>query len=106
MIGERDILLSYFPIEAVSRTIDRAACILHDITDRKRAEEALSTMGRRLIEAQENERAWIARELHDDFNQRIALISVNLDSLESFSGSEAEVKSYTASMVRSHLAPD
>jgi PAS domain S-box-containing protein len=94
-IGERDLLLSYFPIEAMSGTIDRVACILHDITDRKRAEEALSTMSRRLIEAQEMERAWIARELHDDFNQRIALMSINLDSLEGFSGSEAEVKSYT-----------
>jgi PAS domain S-box-containing protein len=94
-VGERDLLLSYFPIEAVNGTIDRAACILHDITDRKLAEEALSTMGRRLIEAQEKERAWIARELHDDFNQKIALISVNLDSLESFSGSEAGAKSHT-----------
>jgi PAS domain S-box-containing protein len=40
-LGERDISLSYFPIEHVNGTIDRAACILHDITERKRAEEAL-----------------------------------------------------------------
>src|SRR5262249_25436480 len=39
-IGERDLLLSYFPIEGVS-AIDRVACILHDITDRKQAEEAV-----------------------------------------------------------------
>ena len=79
----------------MSGAVDRVACILHDITDRNQKEEALSSMGRRLIETQENERAWIARELHDDFNQRIALISANLDSLEGFSGSEAKVKSYT-----------
>ena len=36
-VGERYLLLSYYPIEAVNGTIDRAACILHDITDRKRA---------------------------------------------------------------------
>jgi len=39
-------------------------------------------MSRRLIEAQESERAWIARELHDDINQRIALLAVNLDCLK------------------------
>src|SRR5439155_4355433 len=46
-----------------------------DITDRKLAEEALATVGRRLIVAHEEERTWIARELHDDIAQRIALVS-------------------------------
>src|SRR4029077_17829055 len=41
-----------------------------DITDRKLAEEALSGVSRRLIEAQEQERAWIARELHDDIDRK------------------------------------
>jgi PAS domain S-box-containing protein len=50
-----------------------------DVTDRKLAEEALASVGRRLIEAQEEERKWIARELHDDIGQRIALVSVELD---------------------------
>ena len=49
-----------------------------DITDRKLAEEALASVGRRLIEAHEEERKWIARELHDDIVQRIALLSVEL----------------------------
>lgn len=53
------------------------SCI--DITDRKLAEEALSDIGRRLIEVQEQERAWIARELHDDINQRIALLAIELE---------------------------
>lgn len=34
-----------------------------------------------LIDAHEEERIWIAREPHDDFNQRIALLAVNLDRL-------------------------
>ena len=39
-LGERDILASHFPIEG-SHGVDRAACVLQDITERKRAEEAL-----------------------------------------------------------------
>jgi signal transduction histidine kinase len=50
-----------------------------DITQRKLAEEALSSVGRRLIEAQEQERTWIARELRDDVNQRMALLAIELD---------------------------
>jgi PAS domain S-box-containing protein len=47
-VGERDMLLSYFPIEDVNGTIDRAACIAQDITERKRAEEALHDLNRAL----------------------------------------------------------
>jgi PAS domain S-box-containing protein len=50
-----------------------------DITDRKLAEEALANVGSRLIAAHEEERTWIARELHDDIVQRIALV---IDELE------------------------
>jgi signal transduction histidine kinase len=55
--------------------------MVHDITVRKRIEEALSAMNRRLIEAQEEERAWIARELHDDIVQRMAFLTMNLGLL-------------------------
>jgi PAS domain S-box-containing protein len=74
-VGERDLLVSYFPIEAEDGTIDRAACILHDITDRKSAE-------RKVIEAQEQERSRIARELHDDINQRLAMLAIQLERLQ------------------------
>jgi PAS domain S-box-containing protein len=53
------------------------SCI--DITDRKLAEEAMADMGRRLIEAHEEERTRIARELHDDINQRLALAVIELE---------------------------
>jgi len=42
---------------------------------RRMAEEAMSTVDRKLIEVEERERAWIARELHDDFSQRMAIVS-------------------------------
>jgi len=53
-----------------------------DITEHKLAEEALSSISRKLIEAQEQERTYVARELHDDVNQRIALLAVNLARLK------------------------
>jgi PAS domain S-box-containing protein len=55
------------------------SCI--DVSDRKLAEDALSGVNRKLIEAQERERARIARELHDDVGQRLALLTVELEQL-------------------------
>ena len=52
-----------------------------DITQRKLSEAALANVSRRLIEAQEQERTRIARELHDDFAQRLALLAVELEQL-------------------------
>jgi PAS domain S-box-containing protein len=54
---------------------------LHDITEQKRTEEALSTLGSRLIQAQEHERTRIARELHDDIGQRLAMLVIELEQL-------------------------
>jgi formate hydrogenlyase transcriptional activator len=39
-LGERDLRMSYFPIEGLAG-IDRIACILQDITEQKQAEKAL-----------------------------------------------------------------
>lgn len=52
-----------------------------DISDRKKAAEALSSVNQRLIEAQEQERRRIARELHDDINQRLGLVAIDLQNM-------------------------
>jgi PAS domain S-box-containing protein len=52
-----------------------------DVTERREAEAVLSTLSRRLIEAQELERTRLARELHDDINQRMALLMLSLETV-------------------------
>lgn len=52
-----------------------------DITRARQTEETLRDLGGRLITAQEEERSRVARELHDDLNQRMALLSVELEQL-------------------------
>jgi signal transduction histidine kinase len=60
---------------------DELIGVMMDITDRKTTERSLIEMTGRLIRAQEEERCRIARELHDDFNQRLALLSIGLERL-------------------------
>ncbi len=55
-----------------------ALSVIADITERKEAEEAMAGISGKLIEAQETERSRIARELHDDINQRLALVAISL----------------------------
>ena len=65
------------------------SCI--DVTERKMAEEALASLSGRLIDAQEEERKRIAREIHDDYNQRLAVLAMDLEELaEQIGDSPAE----------------
>jgi PAS domain S-box-containing protein len=50
-----------------------------DITTRKQAEEAAHNLSGRLIQAQEEEQMRLARDLHDDLSQSLALLSVELE---------------------------
>jgi PAS domain S-box-containing protein len=92
--GEKRVVLV-----SAGSVVDAEGNLLHstnvhvDITERKRAEEALSTVNQRLIEAQEEERTRLARELHDDINQRLALLGLKLQTVqESVPDSVAEIR--------------
>ncbi|WP_254062545.1 PAS domain S-box protein [Acidobacterium sp. S8] len=50
-----------------------------DVTDQKHAQQALEKISGQLIEAQEKERARIARDLHDDICQRLAVLSMEIE---------------------------
>ena len=63
----------------LSRELKASEGALRDSEQRMtRAAEAARELGGRLINAQEDERRRIARDLHDDFSQRLSLLSVEL----------------------------
>src|SRR3989442_3833456 len=53
-----------------------------DITDRKRAEEDLRELYRRLLAVQDEERCRIARELHDGTRQNLVALQMNLARIQ------------------------
>ena len=71
-------------------------CTWRDITERRRAQVAiqrkqrelersqqeLEALAARLLTVQEDERRRISRELHDDVNQRLALLTFEIETLE------------------------
>src|SRR5579884_2668181 len=60
---------------------DRGVVFVVDLTERKRTEQTLRELSGRLFQAQERERTTIARELHDDIGQRVALLCIELEQL-------------------------
>jgi PAS domain S-box-containing protein len=64
-----------------------------NVTERKLAEAALASVSRRLIEAQEQERSRIARELHDDVGQRLAVLAIKLAQLQQSPPNSSELTS-------------
>ena len=67
---------------------------LRDITEHKKAEEALRQLSSQLLRAQDDERRRIARELHDSTGQYLAALAMNLSWMNQSSGaSDAKVRS-------------
>ena len=75
------------PVEVRSRAIYENGVmvgvqgIARDITERKLAQDALQMFSRQLIEAQEDERRRISRELHDQIGQILTAIKMNLHTV-------------------------
>jgi len=76
------------PVEVSSRAIYEHGVLVgvqgmaRDITERKLAQDALQMFSRQLIEAQEDERRRIARELHDQIGQVLTAIKMNLHTVQ------------------------
>jgi signal transduction histidine kinase len=59
-----------------SRRPQRLLAVSMDVSERRRAEDAVRELGARLFAAQEEERARLARALHDDVTQRLAFLAI------------------------------
>jgi PAS domain S-box-containing protein len=75
------VRMAAIPVYKDNGEFDGALAMVSDITERKRTEDALSAVSQRLIQAQEQERTRIARELHDDIGQRLAMLAMQLQEL-------------------------
>jgi PAS domain S-box-containing protein len=80
---------SEFMVEVMSailrgpgRDLQGYLCLTRDITETRRVEAALRNLSGRLINAHEEERARLARELHDDVTQRLARLAIDAGRVE------------------------
>lgn len=92
--SELPLEIGLSPIETTSGTMVLASVV--DITERKQAEEALhqkqlelqqsqaqlEDLASKLLTAQDSERQRIARDLHDDFSQRLVALTLDLAALD------------------------
>ena len=79
---DRSVLWGRLSVSLVNdRSSPMVLALVEDITEKRTQQEAVSDLSRKLIIAQEQERARIARELHDDITQRLALLAIEIDQI-------------------------
>lgn len=71
----------HFEARIVPADSERVLSIVRDVTIAKRAVELNRVLAGRVIVSQEAERQRIARELHDDLGQKIALLNIDVGQL-------------------------
>lgn len=96
--GERKTIQnSAAPVRNAEGEIVGAVIVNEEVTERVRAEEALHEsavrlqhLSRRLLAVQEEERRHLSRELHDEFGQLLATITLHLQAAKTATGEAAE----------------
>jgi PAS domain S-box-containing protein len=67
-----------------------SACL--DVTQERADQDALRSLTRRVVEAEENERRRIAQELHDRVGQNLSALNINLDIVQAGLEGKAELR--------------
>jgi PAS domain S-box-containing protein len=88
--GERiPVEVTRFPVSSGEE--EMSGIIARDIRIRKGNEARLHSLAAQLLTAQEDERSRIARELHDDFTQKLAVLGIEVGALRKYAaGPEGE----------------
>ncbi|MFZ0135229.1 MAG: PAS domain S-box protein [Desulfobacterales bacterium] len=69
------------PIKSQDGQVVAAIEMIEDVTDRRHTEERIKNLSRRLLNAQEDERRMISRELHDSVAQELSIVKMALANL-------------------------
>lgn len=69
-----------------------------EVTERRAGEQRIKNLLRQLVNAQEEERRRIARELHDTLGQELAALHMSIELLKSSAGGDATVHEHIARM--------
>jgi signal transduction histidine kinase len=72
------------------------AQVLGNQAELRRSYDRIRDLGSRLLSAQETERSRIARELHDDISQQMALLEIDLEQLDRIVQGQAEALTHEA----------
>jgi signal transduction histidine kinase len=107
----RVLLVNATPVRDETGSIVASVATFQDITDLRLAQEELlrqsndviHDLAGKLITAQEEERSRIARDLHDDFAQRIAMLSLKMNDLRNAVPKESAAEEQLA-VIRTELS--
>jgi PAS domain S-box-containing protein len=97
------VAISTAPVYDASGNVVSHMGVISDISDRKRQEEELRASRARLVEAADDARRKLERNLHDGAQQRLVALSVSLRLAESKLGAEPETAASILAGAREEL---
>lgn len=86
----QSVLIGGLLIQRVRRRQAEAHLSENEI-ELRHSDERIRSLGARLLNAQESERARVARDLHDDISQQMALLEIDLEQLAGVVNGQAEI---------------
>ena len=101
LLGSEAIVISHTDM---SERIRMARALEDHVVRLAKQQTELESLAGKLIEAQETERKRIARELHDDFNQRLAALSLEIETMERAAAVSSDSSLAQLRAIRGHVA--